>query len=194
METGTLVWTVIGVLVAVLLVYAIQIYNRLVALKHNVSKAWSNIDVLLKQRHDELPKLVDVCKRYMGYEQKTLVKIMQARSEVARAREGADVGALGAAETQLRLGLGNLFAVAEAYPELKADATFRHLQNRITALENSIADRREYYNESVNLNNVRIEQFPDIIIADRFGFRPLDLLEFRQQEKADVNIGVLFAS
>ena len=77
---------------------------------------------------------------------------------------------------------------------MKADATFRHLQNRITALENSIADRREYYNESVNLNNVRIEQFPDIIIAGRFGFGPLDLLEFREQEKADVNVGLMFAS
>jgi LemA protein len=194
METGTIVWSVIGVLFAVLLIYAIQIYNRLVALKHNVSKAWSNIDVLLKQRHDELPKLVDLCKQYMGYEQETLVKVMEARLRVAQAREGADVGALGAAETQLRLGLGNLFAVAEAYPELKADATFRPLQDRITALENSIADRREYYNESVNLNNVRIEQFPDVVIAGKFGFQPFDLLEFSEQETADVKIGALFAS
>ncbi len=194
METGAIVWTVVGVLFAVLLIYAIQIYNRLVVLKHNVSKSWSNIDVLLKQRHDELPKLVDVCKQYMGYEQQTLMKVMEARSQVARAREGADVAALGTAETQLRLGLGNLFAVAEAYPELKADATFRHLQDRITALENSIADRREYYNESVNLNNVRIEQFPDVIIAGKFGFRPFELLEFSEQEKADVKIGALFAT
>lgn len=193
METGTIVWTVLGVLVAALAVYVIQIYNRLVALKHNVSKAWSNIDVLLKQRHDELPKLVEVCKQYMGYEQETLVKVMQARTQVAKAREGGDVGALGAAESQLRLGLGNLFALAEAYPELKADTTFQHLQNRITALENSIADRREYYNQSVNLNNVRIEQFPDVIIADKFAFKPFDLLEFSEQEKADVNIKTLFA-
>jgi LemA protein len=193
METGTIVWSVIGVLLAALLIYAIQIYNGLVALKHNISKAWSNIDVLLKQRHDELPKLVEVCRQYMGYEQATLVKIMEARSRVASAREGADVGALGAAETQLRLGLGQLFALAEAYPELKADTTFRHLQDRITALENSIADRREYYNESVNLNNVRIEQFPDVLIAGRFGFRAFDLLEFSEQDKADVEIGALFA-
>jgi LemA protein len=151
METGTVIWTVTGVLVAVLLIYAVQIYNRLVALKHNVSKAWSNIDVLLKQRHDELPKLVEVCKQYMGYEQETLIKVMEARSQVARAREGTDIGALGTAETELRLGLGKLFAVAEAYPELRADATFRHLQDRITALENTIADRREYYNEQASL-------------------------------------------
>jgi LemA protein len=193
METGTVIWTVTGVLVAVLLIYAVQIYNRLVALKHNVSKAWSNIDVLLKQRHDELPKLVEVCKQYMGYEQETLIKVMEARSQVARAREGTDIGALGTAETELRLGLGKLFAVAEAYPELRADATFRHLQDRITALENTIADRREYYNENVNLNNVRIEQFPDVIIAGKFGFSQCYLLEFGEQERTDVNIGTLFA-
>jgi LemA protein len=193
METGTIIWTVIGVLAAVLIIYLIQIYNGLVALKHNVSKAWSNIDVLLKQRHDELPKLVEVCKQYMGYEQETLIKVMEARSQVARAQEGGDIGALGTAETQLRLGLGNLFAIAEDYPELKADTTFQHLQDRISALENSIADRREYYNESVNLNNVRIEQFPDVIVANKFSFRPFDLLEFSEEEKADVNVKTLFA-
>jgi LemA protein len=148
--------------------------------------------VLLKQRHDELPKLVEVCKQYMGYEQETLQKVMEARSQVAQAREGGNLPALGAAETQLRLGLGNLFALAEAYPDLKADTTFQHLQNRITALENSIADRREYYNESVNLNNVRIEQFPDVLIASKFGFRPFELLEFSDEETADVNVGSLF--
>jgi LemA protein len=147
----------------------------------------------LKQRHDELPKLVEVCKQYMGYEQETLIKVMEARSQVARAREGTDIGALGTAETELRLGLGKLFAVAEAYPELRADATFLHLQDRITALENTIADRREYYNESVNLNNVRIEQFPDVIIAGKFGFSQCYLLEFGEQERTDVNIGTLFA-
>ena len=80
------------------------------------------------------------------------------------------MGALGTAENQLRLGLGSLFALAEAYPELKANETFRHLQERITGLEESIAHRREFYNESVNLNNVRIEQFPDLILARMFGF------------------------
>ncbi|HEY9199261.1 MAG TPA: LemA family protein [Gammaproteobacteria bacterium] len=171
-----------------------MIYNNLVALKHNVSKSWSNIDVLLKQRHDELPKLVEVCRQYMGYEQETLEKVMQARTAVATAREGHNVPALGQAETQLRLGLGSLFAVAEAYPDLKANAQFQHLQDRITELENGIADRREYYNESVNLNNVRIEQFPDVLVARQFNFGPFDLLEFSEQEKADVNIKELFGS
>ena len=194
MESGAIFWTITGLLAVVLVVYVIQIYNRLVSLKHNVSKSWSNIDVLLKQRHDELPKLVEVCKQYMGYEQETLERVMKARSQVAQAREGGDMPALGAAETQLRLGLGNLFAIAEDYPDLKANTTFQHLQDRISALENTIADRREYYNESVNLNNVRIEQFPDVIVATRFNFRPFDLLVFADEEKADVSVQELFAS
>jgi len=173
-------------------IYVVTIYNALVRLKHNVSKAWANIDVLLKQRHDELPKLVEVCKQYMKYEQDTLEKVMKARSAVATARERGDVGALGPAETQLRLGLGSLFALAEAYPDLKANDNFQHLQSRISGLENAIADRREFYNDSVNLNNVRIEQFPDVIVARLFNFGPRPLLEFEEEEKKDVDLATLF--
>lgn len=174
------------------LVYAVVIYNNLVSLKHNVDKAWSNIDVLLKQRHDELPKLVETCKQYMGYEQETLERVMQARSSVSAARERGDVGALGPAESQLRMGLGSLFALAEAYPDLKANQTFQHLQTRISGLEDAIADRREFYNESVNNNNIRIEQFPDVIIARAFNFRERELLEFAEEETRDVDIKALF--
>ncbi len=177
----------------VIVVYAIMIYNNLVSLKHNVSQSWSNIDVLLKQRHDELPKLVETCKQFMGYEQETLEKVMQARSQVANARAAGDVSALGPAESMLRMGLGNLFAVAEDYPELKASESFQHLHTRISGLENQIADRREYYNESVNNNNVRIEQFPDVLIANFFKFGPRDLLEFSDEEKKDVDVKALFS-
>jgi LemA protein len=128
----------------------------------------------------------------MGYEQATLEKVMQARSAVSRAREGQDVGALGAAETQLRLGLGSLFAVAEAYPELRANETFQHLQARITGLENAIADRREFYNDNVNLNNVRIEQFPDVLVARLFDFPARNPLRFSKEEKRDVDLRQLF--
>ena len=175
------------------IVYAIVIYNNLVSLKHAVTKAWSNIDVLLKQRHDELPKLVETCKQYMGFEQETLEKVMQARADAQAARQAGDVKGVGQAETQMRLGLGNLFAVAEAYPELKANQNFMQLQARITGLENAIADRREFYNESVNANNVRIEQFPDVIIARMLGFKEADLLEFSESETKDVDIRSLFA-
>lgn len=182
----------LGLIVAVA-VYGVVIYNGLVSLKHGVTKAWANIDVLLKQRHDELPKLVETCKQYMQYEQETLERVMQARAAVSSAREQGDIGALGGAESQLRLGLGNLFAVAEAYPDLKANETFQHLQSRISGLENSIADRREYYNESVNNNNVRIEQFPDLILARMFTFKAAELLEFSEEEKQDVNLKSLFS-
>jgi LemA protein len=191
MDVGSFIF--LGLLVVVA-VYAITLYNNLVTLKHNVGKAWSNIDVLLKQRHDELPKLVETCKQYMGYEQETLERVMKARAAVSSAREAGNIGALGAAESQLRLGLGNLFAVAEAYPELKANnESFQHLQARISGLENAIADRREFYNESVNVNNIRIEQFPDVIVARMFAFKAFELLEFSEEEKADVDMKTLFS-
>jgi LemA protein len=189
MEIVTFV--VIGMIIAVL-IYGVMIYNNLVNLKHAVTQAWSNIDVLLKQRHDELPKLVETCKQYMKYEQDTLERVMRARAAVSSAMQRGDVGAVGNAESEMRIGLGNLFAVAENYPELKANESFLHLQSRITGLENSIADRREFYNETVNNNNVRIEQFPDIILARQFNFKPAQLLEFEESELRDVNMSMLF--
>lgn len=180
------------VVLVVVVIYFVMIYNQLVQIKHNVSKAWANIDVLLKQRHDELPKLVETCKQYMKFEQDTLVRVMEARNHVATAREQQNIGALGQAEGELRGAVGKLFAVAEAYPELKSDQTFLHLQGRISSLENAIADRREFYNESVNINNVRIEQFPDSIVAALFSFRDMALLKFSTQEMADVDMKQLF--
>ncbi|MBA3581449.1 MAG: LemA family protein [Gammaproteobacteria bacterium] len=174
-------------------IYAVVLYNHLVMLKHNVAKAWANIDILLKQRHDELPKLVEVCKRYMQHERQTLDSVMQARAQSFKASEEKNINAFGSAEAALRTSVGQLFAVAENYPELKADQLFRNLSQRISALENQIADRREYYNDSVNLNNVRIEQFPDIIIARLTGFREKPLLEFEQSELSDVDIKKIFS-
>jgi LemA protein len=183
-----LFWAVIVGLV----VYLVSIYNHLVRLKHNVSKAWSNIDVLLKQRHDEIPKLVETCRQYMKFEQDTLEKVMQARAQVSQARQNQDIPGLGMAEGALRMGLGQIFALAEDYPELRANENFQHLQSRISSLENTIADRREFYNESVNINNVGIETFPDIIVARLFAFSARDLLEFEATEIADVNVKQLF--
>jgi LemA protein len=189
MGLGTII--TLGVLAAIV-VYVITIYNALVQIKHNVSKAWANIDVLLKQRHDELPKLIETCKQYMKFEQDTLARVIEARSKVFTAREAQNVPALGQAETGMRAALGSLFALAESYPELKANQTFQQLQTRISSLENAIADRREFYNESVNINNVRIEQFPDTIVASMFGFKAAQLLEFSEEEKKDVDVKSLF--
>ncbi|UXY14885.1 LemA family protein [Chitiniphilus purpureus] len=179
-------------LIAVIALYFISLYNNLVALKHGVARAWSNIDVLMKQRHDELPKLVEACRQYMRFESETLERVMRARAEVASAREARDIPALGGAETALRAGLGQLFATVEAYPELSANEHFRHLLARITELEDAIADRRETYNDAVNLNNVRIEQFPDALIAHGFNFGAARPLHFKEAEKSDVDVKQLF--
>lgn len=177
---------------AVLFFYGVMLYNGLVRLKHEVSKSWANIDVLLKQRHEELPKLVDVCRHYSQFEHDTLSRVMEARAMLSEAARAANVGRIGELEGQLRSLTGQIFAVAEAYPELKADAQYSHLALRITQLEDSIADRRELYNEAVNLNNVRIEQFPDVVIASLFSFRPAKPLRFAEAEKRDVDVNALF--
>jgi LemA protein len=190
MEIVTFV--IIGMIIAVLS-YGVMIYNNLVNLKHAVTKAWSSIDVLLKQRLDELPELVAICKQYMQYEMETLDRVMQARTALCGAVQRRDVVAVGNAESEMRIGLSHLFAVAENYPDLKANESFLHLQSRITGLEISIADRREFYNQTVDNNNVRIEQFPDVILARQFNFRPAEVLEFEELELRDVNMGMLFS-
>jgi LemA protein len=185
---GFLFWVVLAIAVF----YLISQYNGLVEVKNAVSKAWANIDVLLKQRHDELPKLIDTCKQYMQHEQATLEKVIAARAKVSNARESQDVAAVGRAETGLRQGLGQLFALAESYPDLKANEQFVQLQTRISSLEDGIADRREFYNESVNINNVRIEQFPGVLVARMFNFKAFELLKFNSEELTDVDIGARF--
>ena len=183
-----LVWVVLIALV----LYVIVTYNSLVSIKHHVEKAWANIDVLLKQRNDELPKLIDTCKVYMAHEASTLEKVIQARMGVDAARQMHDVSGLSKAESALTTSLGGLFAVAENYPDLKADQTFLNLQHRITGLENQIADRREFYNDSVNNNNVRIQQFPDMLVASVFNFERAELLKFSADELKDIDVSERF--
>lgn len=179
-------------LAMMLLLYAMVVYNGLVNLKHGIGKAWANIDVLLKQRHDELPKLIETCKQYMQFERDTLERVMCARAALNSARDSGDVRAVGAAEGVMRVGLGTLVATAEAYPELKANQSIQQLVARVTGLENGISDRRELYNETVNANNVRVEQFPDVVVARFFHFKPAPLLEFSIVEVADVDMRALF--
>ena len=178
--------------IAVILIYFIITYNSLVSIKHNVEKAWANIDVLLKQRNDELPKLIDTCKVYMSHEAQTLEKVISARMGVDAARVTHNVADLSRAESALTHSLGGLYAVAENYPDLKADQTFINLQQRITGLENQIADRREFYNDSVNVNNVRIQQFPDLIVAGVFNFERKEMLRFAAAELTDVDVNARF--
>jgi LemA protein len=166
-------------------VYVVGLYNGLISLKHAVDQAWANIDVLLKQRHDELPKLMDTVKGYMGHEREVLERVTAARTAYQQAQTMEQKGA---ADDAMRSALGRLFAVAEGYPQLKADASFRQLQERISSLEEEIADRREFFNHSVNAFNVRIEQVPDVFLARMMGLGPHALFRVSDEDKQDVQI------
>ena len=183
---------IVWIILALFVIYLTITYNSLVSIKNNVDKAWANIDVLLKQRNDELPKLIDTCKAYMAHESKTLENVISARMGVDAARQTQDVAGLGKAESALASSIGALYAVAENYPDLKADQTFINLQQRITGLENQIADRREFYNDSINVNNVRVQQFPDLIVAGLFNFEQQPLLKFASEELKDIDVSARF--
>ena len=165
--------------------WAIGIYNSLVSIKNSVEQAFSNIDVLLKQRHNELTKLVEVVKGVKDFEQETLVKVTEARKQFDMAGNQAQALAAGAAEG---LAISGLFAVAEQYPELKSNQNFMQLQTRISELEDQIADRREVYNDSVNIFNTRIEQFPDTLVANLLNYRRRQYFKVSEEHRKDVKI------
>ena len=163
--------------------YFVTIYNGLVALKNDIDKSWSNIDVLLKQRHDELTNLVAVCKGYMEHERETFEKVAQARSQYAQA---VTVSQKAQADQSMALATHGLLAVAENYPQLRASDNFLQLQKRITELESQIADRREFYNDSVNTYNVRIQQLPDNMVAGWMNLKPRQMFKVDEADKANV--------
>ena len=167
------------------LVYTVILYNELVRLRNDNDRAWANIDVLLKQRHDELPKLIETCKGYMQYEQKTFQLITEARTAFMKA---TSVGEKAQADNMISGALKSLFAVSENYPELKANNNFMQLQKRISELEEKIADRREFYNDDVNTYNIRIQQFPDVIIAGMMHLQHHDLFKVAEEDRQDVEV------
>lgn len=186
----TILFSVAGGIVLVgLLVYVVMIYNGLVRLRKNIDKSWSNIEVLLKQRHDEIPKLVDTVREYMDYERDVLQDITEART---RAEEAQGPEEQAEAEGMLQGALGNLFAVAEDYPELKANESFQQLQERISALEEQVADRREFYNDSVNTFNIRINQIPYNVVANMMDYTDKELFEVSAEDRQDVDISDTF--
>ena len=172
---------VIGLIV--LVAYVAGVYNMLVRLANNIDKAWSNIDVILKQRHDELPKLVEVCNSYMTHERETLESVTKARNAYSA---GLNINDKAQAENQIVGALGKLFAVAEQYPDLKANQEFLAIHQRISALESTIADRREFYNDSVNLYNIAIEQIPTLWVAQQVGYIARPLLTVAPSDRKDM--------
>ena len=188
MNSATISIILIASTIISLICYLIILYNRFVFLKNEIQKNWSNVDILLKQRNSELTKLIDSCKGYMQYEKETLEQIVKARNSLAFASDNQDILALGKAEMELRASFGKLIALSENYPDLKTNTVFLNLQSRISALEESISDRREVYNESVNSNNIILEQFPSNLIARKLGFKNFELLKFNKEETQDINI------
>ena len=171
--------------------WLLSLYNALVSLKNNVVRAWANIDVLLKQRHDELPKIVKTCEGYMQHERAVFDKLSEARNALMAAKS---VAQRADAEALLSKALGQLFAVAEAYPDLKANQSFLQLQNRISDLENQIADRREFYNDVVTTFNTRIQQLPDQFVADWMQLRPAEWFRVEEGDRQDVEVSFKMAS
>jgi LemA protein len=167
------------------LLYFIGIYNRLVQFKNDIARSFSNIDVMLKQRHDELPKLIETCKGYMGHERGTLEAVVKARNAYASA---TTPGEKAQADNMVTAALRQLFAVAEAYPDLKANQNFIQLQGRISEIEGRIAASRTLFNEDVNRFNIRIAQVPDVIVARFMNFQPHPLFEAPAADREDVQV------
>jgi LemA protein len=174
------VFALVGVLI-----YLITIYNGLVGLRNDIDKAWANIDVLLKQRHDEVPRLVEVCKGYMQYEQATLQSVAEARMKYAAA---VTTDQKAEASGSVSVSVERLFATAENYPALQANVSFLQLQKRISELESQIADRREFYNDAINLFNTRIQQMPDTLLARTLSMTPRAMFQVSAEVKAPVAV------
>ena len=162
------------ILLAAVLVWGIFIYNRLVGDKNRVLSAWSDIDVQLKRRHDLIPKLVDAVKGYAAYESAALAEVTELRS---RSEQSGNITEIGGVETQLAGRVRHLVALAEDYPDLKADDAFLALQKDLTDVENTIQYARRYYNGAVRMLNTRIDSFPDTLVARMFRFISADYFE-----------------
>ncbi len=175
----TLIVLAVVVLVAL---YAVRVYNGLVSLRARVAEAWSDIQVQMKRRYDLIPNLVETVNGYASHERETLEAVVKARNNAVAATGSPEAQA--AAEKLLSGALGRLFALAEAYPDLKADQNFRALQDELTATENQIQGSRRFYNGSVRELNVMIEQFPSNIVAGLFKFQKAQFFELDEDERA----------
>lgn len=165
--------------------WAVGLYNALIALRYQADQTWSNIDVLLKQRRDELTKAIDTVKGMKNFEQETLRQVTEARGRAASAT--GPIGSVAAAAAE-GAAIRGFFAVAEAYPELKSDQGFLKLQANISSLEGQIADRREFYNDAVNTFNTRIAQFPDSVFAGLLGYTRREYFRVAEADKEDVKV------
>ncbi len=181
---------VIGI-VALLAIWLIALYNRLVGMRNMVKNAWSQIDIQLQRRYDLIPNLIETVKGYMTYEKGTLEAVINARNQASAARKaieqsgGPTEGSLKeliAAESTLKGSLGNLFALAENYPQLKASEPMQRLQEELSSTENKIAFSRQGYNDQAMLYNTAQQTFPAVLVAGVFGHHPADLYQVTDAE------------
>lgn len=185
----------IGLILLAILVlialYAVGLFNKLVTLRNQVKNAWSQIDVQLQRRYDLIPNLIETVKGYMSYEKGTLEAVVNARNQSAAALQalnkagGPTEGSLKdlmAAETALKSGIGQIFALSERYPDLKASETMKQLQEELTTTENKIAFARQAYNDQAMIYNTAQQQFPAVLVASMLGHHPADLYEVQDQE------------
>jgi LemA protein len=180
---------ILAALMAILIGYVISIYNRLVRLRNTSQSAWSDIDVQVKKRYDLVPNLVETVKGYASHERTLLEKLTEARSVGMQASSPPQAAQ---AENTFRDTLKSLFAVAEAYPDLKADQNFMQLQTQLKELEDSIESARRYYNAVVRDFNTAVEQFPSKLIASRFNFAQKDFFELETPESERRPVAVRF--
>jgi LemA protein len=184
--TLQIMWAIpVFLLINGLILYFVTIYNELVRLSNENGRAWANIDVLLKQRHDEVPNLVEMVKGYMLHEQQTLLAVTQAR---AAAMSAATIGEKAQTDVILTGALRGLFGVAENYPQLKANENFMKLQTRMSELEERIADRREFFNDDVNTYNTRLRQFPEALPATLMRMKPREMFEVSESDSQPVSV------
>jgi LemA protein len=181
MSSTAITWIVIGAIVLFVL-WIIMIYNGLVAMRQRVNQAFSDVDVQTKQRHDLIPNLVETVKGYAAHERGTLEAVVQARNAAVTAQSGG-VAAQAAAETALSGALRQLFALSEAYPDLKANQNFQQLQSELTDIENKIAAARRFYNNAVQEYNTGIQQFPAVLVAGSLGFAPKEFFDVGVDER-----------
>jgi len=186
MSPLALVLVIILLILCILITgYGAAIYNSLVQVRNNVDKAFKNIDVLLMQRHDELPKLIDTCRGYMKHERELLDRLTSLREKYIRAESTDDKAQI---ENRINREYVTLAGRWEAYPDLKASENFLQVQDRISVIESTIADRREFFNDSVNIYNIQIERFPHLIVARLLHYARKAFLEIPEEKTQDVKM------
>ncbi|MCP2504328.1 MAG: LemA family protein [Candidatus Poseidoniaceae archaeon] len=183
-----IVGLIVGFVFLVFIVWFFSTWNRLINLEENVNKSWADIDVLLKQRYDMIPNLVNMVKGYAKHENDLFMEFAKARQSAAGALSSGDVRAVGAAEGAFAGLMPRINMVAEQYPDLKANSSFINLQNQLVALENQVADRREFYNSSVTAFNKTIQMIPTVFVANMKGSERRQLFEVFANERENVII------